>query len=149
MVPYEEAIRIPFVVRWDRVGLPVGKNPRLVVNVDLAPTLLEAAGLPAQPTDGESILPMMSGVPVTWRKAFPLEHVDEAHPYVPTYCGVRTRDEKFVHYATGEEEYYRLEDDPHELKNLASAPRFSERVSHLRDRTLALCDPLPPEMPPF
>lgn len=149
LVPYEESIRIPLVIRWDAAGLPPGSVRALAVNVDLAPTLLDMAGLPAQDVDGRSLLPLLQGTHPPWRHAFPLEHVDEVTPYVPTYCGVRTRTETFVRYATGEEEYYRLDTDPYQLKNLASAPRWSERLAYLRSRTLALCDPLPPEMPPF
>lgn len=69
-------------------------------------------------------------------------------PYVPTYCGVRTRDEVFVRYETGEEEYYRLDTDPFQLRNLASG-RWADRVTELRDRARKLCDPLPPGMPAF
>ncbi len=149
LVPYEESIRIPLVIRWDAGGLSPGKVKALTVNVDVAPTLVDMAGLPPQEVDGRSLLPLLRGTHPPWRDAFPLEHVNEISPYVPTYCGVRTRHETFVRYATGEEEYYRLDEDPYQLKNMASAPRWSDRVAHLRQRTLALCDPLPPEMPPF
>ena len=48
-----------------------------------------------------------------------LEHA-ELDPPVPTYCGVRTQQFTFVHYATGEEELYDLVKDPRQLRNVAS-----------------------------
>jgi arylsulfatase A-like enzyme len=57
--PYTESIRVPFLVRWPG-RLPAGTvDDRLVATVDIAPTVLEAAGLrpdPAVPLDGRSLL---------------------------------------------------------------------------------------------
>jgi arylsulfatase A-like enzyme len=95
VVPYEESIRIPLVIRWAG-SIPEGTtDPRLALNVDLAPAFLEAAGLdPTTPTgidpsgdvrapEGESLWSSVM------RDDFVVEHAD-GHSGVPAYCGVRT-----------------------------------------------------------
>jgi arylsulfatase A-like enzyme len=57
---YEEAIRIPLIVRYPRLVTP-GMTPReLVLSVDLAPTLLALAGLtPSSGIQGRSLIPVL------------------------------------------------------------------------------------------
>jgi arylsulfatase A-like enzyme len=61
---------------------------------------------------------------------------------VPPYCGLRTLDWLYTHYATGEEELYDIRADPYELVNVV-ADNASE-ANRLRLETQALCVPLPP-----
>ena len=59
LVPYEESIRVPYVVRYD-AGIPSARtDERLVVNIDLAPTFAALAGIPAPGAEGESLLPLL------------------------------------------------------------------------------------------
>ncbi len=61
--PYEESIRVPLVVRWDAAGWTPGTSLPgvLALNIDLAPTIADAAGVPHPPTDGRSLLPVLGG----------------------------------------------------------------------------------------
>ena len=59
--PYEEAIRIPLVLRWDAAGWTARTETALALNIDLAPTIADAAGVPTPATDGESLLPLLDG----------------------------------------------------------------------------------------
>jgi arylsulfatase A-like enzyme len=138
-VPYEESIRIPMVVRFDALGIEPRADGRLVTNVDLTPTFLDAAGVPPPPMDGVSLLPMMASADASWRQDFLLEHLGEE----AAYCGVRTEQETFVVYDTGEEELYDLVADQFELVNVASAPEFADVRASLAERLRALCDPPP------
>ena len=63
-LPYEEAIRSPFVARWDGV-IPAGRtDPRFALNIDLAPTFAAAAGAaPTNQVDGSDLLPLLTGRP--------------------------------------------------------------------------------------
>ncbi len=147
--PFEEAVRIPMVIRWDAIAAADTRIEELAMNIDLAPTLAEAAGLRLLGTDGRSLAPLVRGEPVDLREDFLLEHVGarNQHPYVPTYCGVHGRRWVFVRYVTGEEELYDLERDPYQLENLAEAPGRPRRVRGAMRRRLAeLCDPPPPGM---
>lgn len=57
LVPYEESVRIPLVIRWDRLGAPAAKDKRLVENMDLTPTLERAAALLSPRSTGRACCP--------------------------------------------------------------------------------------------
>jgi N-acetylglucosamine-6-sulfatase len=147
VVPYEESIRIPLVVRWDRVT-GAGQDSHLISNTDLAPTLIEAGDATASGFDGMSFMPLLIGQSVTWRKHMLIEH-DTAG--APSYCADRTPKEIFVHYATGEEEYYRLgpHADKYERTNKVAVTKFQPRITKLRNVLRGMCSPLPPDLPAF
>ena len=147
LVPYEESIRVPMVIRYD--PLTEGATPRaMALNVDIAPTIADLAGIPAPGAEGRSLVPVLSGTKSSVRSGFLLEHEQfrtgrgEADP--PTFCGVRTHRRLFVRYATGEEELYDLRLDPYETRNLARAPAYGVPLERLRSRARALCRPRPP-----
>jgi arylsulfatase A-like enzyme len=143
--PYEESIRVPLVVRWDAADWPVPARPdELALNIDLAPTIAEIAGVvpPRQP-DGRSLVPLLAGRAERWREDFLVEHLENTNP-VPTFCAVRSATAKYVRYATGEEELYDLVADPFELENLAGVTSSRAELSRLRERLRELCVPSPP-----
>jgi arylsulfatase A-like enzyme len=139
-VPYEEAIRVPLVVRADAVATP-SSDAHLVANVDLAPTIAEAAGVDLPTAEGSSLVPLLRGEAPRWRSALLIEHVRGTNP-IPTYCAIRTPNQLFVRYETGERELYDLVSDPAQLENLAGTrPALEARL----ETTLhGLCDPPPP-----
>jgi arylsulfatase A-like enzyme len=141
-VPYEEAIRVPLLIRADGLTSAEGRtDAHLVANIDLAPTIAAAAGLPLPDADGRSLLPLLEGRTEGWRQALLIEHLRGTNP-IPTYCAIRTSRYLFVSYDTGERELYDLADDPFELANLAgSAPQTQARLEGVLDR---FCDPPPP-----
>ncbi len=142
--PYEESIKVPFIVRWDAAGWDVAReDDHLVANVDLAETFAEAAGTTEPGNEGLSMLPLLEDPGGTWRTDFLLEHgIDQR--FVPAYCGVRTESEAYMQYSTGEEELYDLTTDPFELQNEAGNPAYAGDVAALRDRDHQLCQPVPP-----
>ncbi|HQK37630.1 MAG TPA: DUF4976 domain-containing protein [Bacteroidales bacterium] len=94
----------------------------MVSNLDFAETFLEIAGIPV-PDDmqGMSMVPLLRGNPVTWRK----EHYYHYYEYpgvhsVRRHYGISTSRYKLIHfyYDIDEWELYDLEKDPHELKNI-------------------------------
>ena len=141
--PYEEAIRVPLVLRWDAAGWSARTEVALALNIDLAPTIADAAGIATRSTDGESLLPLLDGRSSTWRRDFLIEHLEGTNP-VTTYCAVRSARWKYVRYATGEEELYDLDDDPFELENRTARPSSQEALTRLRSRLRELCVPSPP-----
>jgi N-acetylglucosamine-6-sulfatase len=152
VAPYEEDIRVPLVIRWDPYTAVPRTEQHLALNIDVAPTLAAAAGVQATGVDGRSLLPIVDGTTSNWRAKFLIESYEfqpRDGPKVPSYCAVRTRYRKFVHYATGEEEFYTLNTDPFELRNKVSLPSSRKTVDTLRVRARALCNPLPPGMPGF
>ncbi len=141
--PYEEAIRVPLVLRWDAAGWMARSETALALNIDLAPTIADAVGVRHPATDGRSMLPLLDERTTSWRRDFLIEHLEGTNA-VTTYCAVRSARWKYVRYATGEEELYDLQADPFELENLSEAPSASEVVTNLRARLRELCVPPPP-----
>jgi arylsulfatase A-like enzyme len=140
LVPYEESIRIPMVIRLPGTIAPGATSQALVSNVDIAPTIADFAGV-SFPMEGVSLRPLLSGTAPRVRDEVVLEHRQWGNQ-VPTYCGVRTRRFVFAHYVTGEEELYDLVRDPFELENLAS--ERPAKANALRALTESLCSPVPP-----
>jgi arylsulfatase A-like enzyme len=147
LVPYEESIRTPFLVRYDPLDTPGTTLPNLAVNIDVAPTIAQAAGVAAPGVDGRSLLPVLSNPDAQWRKDFLLEHYLPA--WVPTYCGIRSTRYTYVQYRTGEEELYKLNTDPYELNNLAGHAAQAATIDAMRTRLRQLCDPPPPGLHPM
>ncbi len=149
---YEEDIRVPLIVRGP--GVTAGRTvEHLAMNIDFAPTFAALAGA-ALPSfvDGRSLVPLLGPTPPPlsqWRQAFVTEHFVDAGERTggqprrrgggaPAFYGLRTRDAKYVEYATGERELYDLRTDPYELRNLAAtAPqdllsRLAARLADLK-----------------
>jgi arylsulfatase A-like enzyme len=133
--PYEESIRVPLVVRSPWIDHAV-VDPRLVLNIDLAPTFAALAGVaPGSPVDGRSFADALHGRtdPEPWRTAFEVEYLGHEHPpgAPPDYRGVRTTRFLYVRYANGWRELYDLRTDPDELRNLAGDPDQRRREAAL------------------
>ena len=142
-VPYEEAIRVPLVIRADRIASAAGRTDgHLVANIDLAPTIAAAAGLPLPDADGRSLLPLLEGRPEGWRHALLIEHLRGTNP-IPTYCAVRTSRYLFASYETGERELYDLAAGSVRAARTSRATRRHSQ-SRLEDVLERLCDPPPP-----
>ncbi len=141
--PYEESIRVPFVVRYDAAIKEPRRDPSLVLNVDLGPTFAAAAGASAPGVEGRSLLPLLRSAAAPWRRDFLFEQATLFS--VPSYCGLRSARFSFIRYSTGEEELYDLARDPHQLENLAGKRAMAPRLDQLRPRLQRLCGKGPPE----
>lgn len=141
-VPYEEAIRVPMVVRYDRLIRTARTDPHLLVNLDVAPTFAAFAGVASQGAEGMNFLTLLSNPATGWRSDFLVEHMNLLR--VPSLCGVRSERFMYVHYATGEEELYDLRNDPYELQNAVPDPKLADVLRSLRAREKQLCNPPPP-----
>jgi arylsulfatase A-like enzyme len=128
---YEEAVRVPLVIRGPGV-LTAKREPRLVTNVDLAATILDAAGAEAgREPDGISLLRR----PPPGRVLL-LENLAKGEPRFARYAAVRTRRHVYVEYENGERELYDLRRDPHQLRSRQASPALAglrRRLERLRD----------------
>jgi N-acetylglucosamine-6-sulfatase len=147
IVPYDESIRVPLVVRYDGVAQAAATSSRLVANIDLAPTFAQLAGVAAPGAEGRSFLNLLPNPNAAWRPDVLVENRKSATaPDVPSYCVVRNATHSYVQYGTGEEEIYDMSADPGQLENLARDPALRQSLVSFRQRTLALCNPPPPGM---
>ncbi len=127
---YEESIRVPFLVAGPR--LAPRRSSALVLNLDLAPTLLDLAGVSAPPSmQGRSLAGVLQGGPPV-RDSFLYEYfADTAIPGIPRMVGVRTEHWAYVAYPdrAPEDELYDLDRDPGEMTSIANDPaEATERV---------------------
>jgi arylsulfatase A-like enzyme len=137
-------MRIPLIVRWPALGGDARGRlvDELVLNLDLAPTLLELAGVAAPAgLQGRSLRPLLEGVPAPWRSAFFFEYFYDGSSKkpsweAPTHFALRTQDAKLVLYPERPEwtELYDLARDPGETHNLAAAPEDAAQLAALRAR---------------
>jgi N-acetylglucosamine-6-sulfatase len=137
---YEESIRIPFLVRYPaaQAGGP-GESNRMILNTDLAPTLLDAAGLEIpEYMQGRSILPLLRDPESSWRDAFYYSYYREIPFPAPTSRAVRTDRYKYIEYQAKEPELFDLRRDPGEQDNLLAGGEEGELQERLRRRLNAL-----------
>jgi N-acetylglucosamine-6-sulfatase len=147
IVPYDESIRVPLVVRYDGVAQPAATSGRLVANIDLAPTFAVAGGVAAPGAEGRSFLSLLPSPNGPWRPDVLVENRKSASaPQVPSYCVIRSATHSYVQYGTGEEELYDVSADPGQLVNRARNPDLRELLVTFRQRTRTLCKPPPPGM---
>ncbi len=155
---YEEALRVPLILRWPGHYRAGHRVTGLVELIDLAPTLLEAAGVPA-PADrlqGSSLTPHLTGAadPTRHRDAVFCEYYNSWTHRDAYATMLRTETEKVVVYhGTGEGELYDLVADPDEFENLWDSPEASLRRARLVERcfdaSVFTLDPGPTRMGPF
>tara|TARA_B100000519_G_scaffold119853_1_gene103458 strand:- start:915 stop:2603 length:1689 start_codon:yes stop_codon:yes gene_type:complete len=130
---YDESMKMPFVIKWPDVIKPGSVDEHLIQNIDYAATFLEMAATEVpEDIQGESLVPLLKGeAEADWRTSlyyhyyeFPSVHM------VPRHYGIRTERFKLMHfYEFGEEwEFYDLEKDPDELKNLYGKPRYAKLI---------------------
>ena len=126
---YEESIRMPLLIRYPGRVAAGGVSTNMLLNIDLAPTFLDLAGVKT-PSDmqGRSILPILKGsAPSDWRESmyYRYYHYPGDHNVQPHF-GVRTHRFKLIYFENLEAwELYDLERDPLEMDNRASDPQFA------------------------
>ncbi|HXW04450.1 MAG TPA: sulfatase [Vicinamibacterales bacterium] len=135
---YEASMRIPFLLQCPELFKPGTVLPQVVANIDIAPTLLEVAGVKVPATmDGRSLLPLAGGPDTPWRDALLYEYYWERNfPHTPTQHALRTDRYKYIRYhgIWDSDELYDLANDPHEAENLARRPGHAQTVRDLNRR---------------
>ncbi|HXS48209.1 MAG TPA: sulfatase-like hydrolase/transferase, partial [Solirubrobacterales bacterium] len=144
---YEPATHLPFLIRGP--GIEQGSSTgELAANIDIAPTILELAGVEADKSlDGRSLVPFLRDPELRSRRPLLFESFVEtsdveangaisrarsqgggAHASLlappKDYEGIRIGPYKYIAWPTGEKELYDINKDPNELNNLARVPNF-------------------------
>ncbi|MBO8435636.1 MAG: arylsulfatase [Spirochaetes bacterium] len=132
--PYEGSCHIPMLFsNLEAIGIE-GKQGTAIEAVtelrDIMPTLLDVAGArDDEHYDGKSLLDVIASPDNE-----PREYLHGEHSYGQfSNHWIVTKHDKYIWYSeTGEEQYFNLSEDPHELRNLIKAEDKRERISHLR-----------------
>jgi arylsulfatase A-like enzyme len=127
---YEPGLHVPLIVRGP--GIQAGAVvDSFVVNIDLAPTFLELAGLPVPDTmQGRSIVPLLQGKPpADWRTSVYYRYYhDPGHHNTAAHLGVRTATHKLIYYwKKNAYEMFDLTVDPNEQHNLLYSPEEANK----------------------
>lgn len=136
--PYEQSLRIPFIVYDPRSKVKGVVSDEMVLNIDVAPTLLNLAGVPVPETmDGKSMKPLIYGEKTDWRDYFFFEHfISPTSPvYIPRNDGVHIKTTKYARWIDLNpvvEEFYDLAIDSLESNNLINDPAYAEQVEESR-----------------
>lgn len=137
---YEEALRTPLVMKYP-VEISGGTNCGLLVqNIDIAPTILELAGIPIPKNmQGESLRKTWKENHTEWRDAIYYHYYEKGFGATP-HCGIRTNTYKLIHYynAVDSWELYDLTADISEMNNLVEKPAYAEVVKDLKTKLTAL-----------
>tara|TARA_B110000037_G_scaffold146098_1_gene165057 strand:+ start:166 stop:1731 length:1566 start_codon:yes stop_codon:yes gene_type:complete len=138
--PYDLSLRIPFIVYDPRPkAIKTKVSDEMVLNIDIAPTLLDMAGIPVPETmDGKSLVPLIYNKKAKWRDHFFYEHFTSLAPirYIPRNVGVRTQTAKYVRWIDMNppvEEYFDLTVDSDERTNLISNPEYKNQIVAARN----------------
>jgi arylsulfatase A-like enzyme len=140
---YEESLRIPLLIRYPRRTRPRQVERRFVVNIDFAPTLLEAAGLkPPAEMQGTSLLPLLRGDRnVPWRDRIYYHYYEYPQPHrARPHYGLRTERYKLICFPAiadfpEEWELFDLRNDPREMRSIYHDPAL---VAELKNQLFQL-----------
>jgi N-acetylglucosamine-6-sulfatase len=132
---YEASMRVPMIAHCPELFKAGTTVREVVANIDIAPTLLDAAGLQAPDhLDGRSFLPLALGEQVPWRETLLYEYYWERNfPQTPTIHALRGDRYKYIHYhgIWDTDELYDLKTDPGESKNLIRSPEHQQVVKQM------------------
>jgi N-acetylglucosamine-6-sulfatase len=165
---YEPSMRIPMAVYHPKMIKPGTVRDEMVLNVDLAPSMLDVADVPIPSyMQGRSFKPLLEGKKTPWREDFlyhyhieidlskmtPQERADFDRKWrsqgldpspllVPENLAVRTKEWKYITYPGIKEtdELYNLTSDPYEMKNRISDPKCADVVRRMKTRLTQLVE---------
>ena len=122
---YDEASRVPFAIRYPPlIPTPYIDTDHIVANIDIAPTVLDLAGIPIpNSVDGLSLTKLWSGA-TTWREGILLEGWSGRG----NYRAVHTKDYVYGETDGDKSEFYDLKKDPYQLDNLIDDPAYQDLI---------------------
>ena len=133
---YEGLVHVPLIVRWPGQIAAGATTDALVELTDLAPTLLEAAGLPVpEHMAGRSLLPLLRGATAEHRGEVRCEYYAALRSLKRNLGAwsdsratmIRDRRHKLaVYHGHPVGELFDLQEDPHEHRNLWREPGYAE-----------------------
>ena len=135
---YEESLRMPFLVRYPEVIKAGSTNRDIITNIDFAPTILEAAGIPVPgEVQGRSFFSNLQGnTPEDWQQSMYYHYYE--FPYwhhVQPHYGMRNQRYVLAHYYYNIDvwEFFDLEKDPHELVSEIDNPEYADIIDNMKE----------------
>ncbi len=138
--PHQESIRVPLIIRDPRMQAAVRgtTNDEFTLNVDLAPTILAAAGhSPAPHMQGQDLAPLyLTDTKPNWRSEFFYEHATfKNKSFIPASQALVRKDLKYFYWADHDvEQLFDLRTDPREEHDLRHDPQYAQVLAEMRTR---------------
>ena len=140
-VAYETSIRVPMLMQCPELFKGNTVMEEVVANIDVAPTILEAAGLEKpEHMDGQSFFQLAQGKEVPWRSHFLYVYYwEKNYPQSPTVFALRGDRYKYITYygLWDTDELYDIQADPHETTNLIASKPHQQIVREMEDALYA------------
>lgn len=134
---YEESFRTPMVMRYPGIVQPGTQSEHMIMNLDIAPTLLDIAGV-AVPADmqGESFLPLLTDPSAKGRDAIYYHYYENGEHAVSPHFGIKTERYKLIRFYKRVEswELFDLKKDPQELNNLYGNKKYRKIRKKLKGK---------------
>jgi arylsulfatase A-like enzyme len=134
---YEESLRTPFVMRYPGMVKPGTIVDKMIVNLDIAPTVLDLAKLPV-PADlqGSSMVTLLRKAPLVkaWRRSLYYHYYEYPEPHrVAPHFGIRTEQYKLIRFYGPHDDWelFDIVKDPHEMKNLYHQTAYKPQIDKL------------------
>ena len=134
---YEESFRTPMMIRYPGVIQPGTKLNDYVMNLDIAPTCLDAAGVAIpKAIQGKSFLPLLTGKNVKAREAMYYHYYENGEHSVSPHFGVQTKSYKLIRFykRVNSWELYNLQKDPHDMHNLYGKKGYEKITQQLKSQ---------------
>lgn len=133
---YEESFRTPMLMRYPGVVKPGTVSNQLVMNLDIAPTVLDVTGLPIpKEIQGKSVLPLFKGK-TKGRDALYYHYYEDGEHSVSPHFGIRTTRYKLIRFykKVNGWELFDLQKDPDEMKNLYGKTGYDKITAQLKSQ---------------
>lgn len=125
VLPYQPSTHVPFFVVGPKLN--PGENSNLTLNIDIAPTILDLAGIQVpENIHGKSLLPLFKNDTTVWRNSFIYEGLGNYGGTKPNltvigndYRYIETYEDSILNHVIFKELYHQTE-DPQEMVNLAN-----------------------------
>lgn len=137
---FEESIRVPMLAYAPGLIEPETVVDEMVQNIDIAPTLLNVAGIDIPESakmNGSSFLPLLKEESTSWRDHILYEyHWEWNFPATPTTLAIRNDRYKFIYYhgVWDHDGFYDLETDPLERHNLINVPAYQTQIEEMKTK---------------
>ena len=138
---YEESFRTPLLMRYPGVVKPGTVNNNLVMNLDIAPTALNAAGIPVlADIQGKSFLPLLKNKKMKGRDAMYYHYYEYGEHSVSPHFGISTGRYKLIRFYSRVNcwELYDLRKDKSEMENVYGQKGYEKITAELKKRLNAL-----------
>jgi len=140
---YEESFRTPMLARFPGVIKPGTIFNQMVMNLDIAPTMLDIAGV-AIPKDiqGKSMKTLFTKQNAPWRNELYYHYYENTEHKVSPHFGIKTNPYKLIRFyeRVNGWELYDLKNDPHEMNNIYGKKGYEKITAQLKQQLNKLID---------